>query len=106
MKNLFARGWSLGFIIGFLTSCGSLGLKYYGMDLPENCYQQGKLLAADPKDDEAFSVCQPDNQSEREEIFTGKKGKCWIMKSDDFFNLLQDYERVKIELEDCQKNCE
>lgn len=91
VKHLF-----LGYALALLTllACGSVSYKYYGVSIPSNCYDQGKLLGPDPSDDIPFSTCKPE---------PGKPTKCWIMFSDELFAAKKEVMQLRQALKDCQK---
>lgn len=92
MRQLF-----IGIFLGFLLcGCAGFAYRYYGIEMPSQCFDKGKLIATEPKYDIPFSECKPDDF---------KKGKCVVMKTEEFYSFKGDYERCKIELKDCQKNC-
>lgn len=90
----------LGFVFGLMliTACAALKYKYYGLDLPAPCYDDGTLLGKAPNDkdwpDLSFTQCKPDAQV---------KGKCVIQKSSDFFSKDKDLKECQQALSDCQR---
>lgn len=85
------------FVIGFiaclvLMGCSGFSYHYYGLDQVD--YQQGFMRGPKPKDDLPFSVCAPD---------ASNKFKCVVLLAKDFFAFKQDYEDVKLQLQECQK---
>lgn len=96
------KGFCFGLILGllFFVSCGSLVYKYYGIDVPDECYERGKLLGKQGSGgwaDLSFTECEPDETT---------KGKCVIMQRTEFFAAKTELEQVRQALKDCQKNCE
>jgi hypothetical protein len=83
-----------GFVAGvLLVGCAGLTYQYYGLDLPDGCYKQGKLLAHDPKDDRPFSDCAPDENN---------KMKCIHMVTSEFQRLRISCDKCFKDLEACQ----
>ena len=92
MKNI-----SLGIILGVLLSaCAGFSYKYYGVEMPGDCYDKGMLLGKTPNDDLPLSTCKPDDVT---------KLKCITLQIDEFYALKADYERCVVELKACQKAC-
>lgn len=78
---------AFGFI---LVGCAAFSYRYYGLDAVS---YDGKLLGPKPEDDISFMFCKPDETV---------KGKCVVMKADDFFRMKQDYNETKQRLIECQ----
>lgn len=76
-----------------VAGCAALKFSYAHYGLQAVSYD-GKLLAESPKDDLDLSACIPD---------PGKKGKCIVMFSKDFYPMKQDYLDTKQKLIDCEK---
>lgn len=86
------KHFSLGLLLGIvLIGCAGFSYRYYGLDLPS---YDGTLLGPKPEDDISFSVCKPDDQS---------KGKCVVLKADEFFRLKQEYQDMQERLKACEK---
>ena len=80
-----------------LAGCAGMSIHYYGMEGVR--YEEGKMLAHDPKNDRPFSDCSPDA--------VWKGGKCIIMFADEAKTLFDDYRVCKSDLAHCQRwsNC-
>jgi hypothetical protein len=92
------KRFSLAFVLGFLVAgCTAFSYRYYGIELQTECYDQGKLLGPDASKDLPLATCKPDDVI---------KGKCVVMLVDEFERFKADHERLKVELKDCQKNCQ
>ncbi len=81
-----------------LIACAakSVVYPYYGMELPGNCYTDGKLLGKlgdGGWPDLPLSECTPD---------ANVKGKCWIERTADHFAKEKDLEDCHIALDACQ----
>lgn len=93
------KSFFIGYIFGLLSlaACAS-AYKYYGLELPPECYQAGKLLGKSPDDadwpDLPLTICQPE---------AGVAGKCVISKRSDYFKLDADLKKCQVALKDCQK---
>lgn len=90
----------LGLCMGatLLVACAALKYKYYGLDLPSECYQEGVLLGRSPTDkdwpDLPLTTCLPDARH---------KGKCVIQRIDDFFNKDKELNECRAALDACQR---
>lgn len=92
------RQFALGLLLGILVvGCAGFGYKYYGIEIPDGCYKDGKLLGPKESDDRPLEVCKPDEQN---------KGKCTVMLTDEFDRLASDYTSCTIKLKDCQRDCQ
>lgn len=71
-----------------LSSCASVfPYKWYGLDVDKQL-----LLGPSPKDDLPIIVCKADDQV---------KGKCVVMKTEDFDRLMTDYADKSERLKKC-----
>lgn len=99
MKDLF-RGYLMGMILAALTVIGcatAFPWRYYATQMPETCYDAGKLLGKDGSDgwpDTDLNECKPDKTS---------RLKCITMLVDDFYSLKADDEKCHNDLKFCQK---
>lgn len=74
-----------------LVGCAAFQYHWYGL---EAVSYDGKLLGPKPENDIPLATCAPDAQNH---------GKCVVMLVDEFDRLKQDYERMQIELKNCQQ---
>ncbi len=89
------RHLSYGLVIGFaLAGCVSASYQYFNLEMPDGCYQDGKLLAHDPKDDLPLTVCKPDAVS---------KMKCVHMLTSVFQRMQIDLKNLEIDLRACEQ---
>ncbi len=90
--------WCAFNLLLVLGACGAgVVYRYYGADLPAECYAKGQLLGKQGKDgwpDLPLAVCQPDAVS---------KGKCAVQLRQDFFNKDRELNLCRQQLQDCQK---
>ncbi len=95
----------LSFFIGFFAcafmfvACATVfPYQRFGMQLPENCYEQGVLLGweEDGSEDKPMSLCRPDDQA---------VGKCLIFQQQEFSRLKADYIDLEVRLKECEKQC-
>lgn len=112
MKNYFA-GFLPGFIIGIFTmiGCASSPIfpwNYYNVQMPDGCYDQGKLLGklgSDGWPDLNLDACKPDpdpTPGGPSPAPSPIKLKCMTMLADDFFSLQADDEKCHSDLDACQ----
>lgn len=93
MNKQFAMGLLLGIL---LVGCAGFTYRYYGIEMPAECFAQGKLLGPKESDDLPLSRCSPDDT---------QKGKCAVFLVEELERLIADHGRLKAELKDCQKEC-
>lgn len=80
--------------LSFLA-CSSFAYKWYGMELSDQCYQEGKLLGPKPEDDLSLTQCKPTD---------ALKGPCAVLPIDEFERLRTDLVTCQAELRACQQN--
>jgi len=82
------KKWSATIILLGVASCASVfPYKWYGIDVDKQM-----LLGKEPKDDLPLTVCKADDQV---------KGKCVVMKVEDFDRLMSDYADKSERLKKC-----
>ncbi len=87
----------MGLLLGMLlVGCAGFTYRYYGLEMPTECYEKGKLLDDKPSGDLPLTRCMPDD---------AQKGKCAVFLVDELERLIADHGRLKAELKDCQKEC-
>jgi hypothetical protein len=98
MNKQFIAGYLLGVLS--LVGCAAAQYRYYGVSMPDECYDKGQLLGkqgdAEWKD-LPLSMCKPDAQI---------KGKCTVEFQEDHFAKDQEFELKKKELVSCQQKLE
>lgn len=94
------RDFWMGFVIGAIciTGCAGVAYKFYNVDMPADCYQNGSLIG-NPNEDPTWtnlplSTCQPD---------PANKMKCATLKYSDFTRLKTDLGKCQDALKECQK---
>lgn len=88
------RTFLVGLLVGLTPmGCAGVAWRYYGVSMPEACYDQGTLLGPQPKYDLPLVACKPDASS---------SGKCVLMLQDEFFRLLADDKQCHVDLNACQ----
>lgn len=108
-----AKGYSIGILMGIVTvvGCASTGFPwlYYNAQMPESCYDQGKLLGKTGSGgwpDLSLSECKPDPVPSGSPT-PGRPSpvllKCMTMKADDFYSLRADDEKCHADLQICQQ---
>ena len=98
MDRLSGR-WQIayGVMIGLaVVACAgaSFPFRHYGMDIPPECFDHGKLLGAKPQDDLPFSTCEPDAQD---------RFKCAVFQAAEFQRLKKSYLDLQAKLAECQR---
>lgn len=105
------RGFSLGLLMGLLTvvGCASAGFpwRYYNTNMPDSCYDQGKLLGKEGKDgwqDLTLDQCKPDPDPSpgASPGPAPVKLKCITVLVDDFYSIKADDLKCHQALQDCQ----
>jgi hypothetical protein len=92
MSKKFLIGFALGLILP--TGCASIAYRFYGLNLPESCYEQGTLLGATGQyPNIPFTQCEPDNVV---------RGKCVIQLEQDFYRKEADLLTCQSDLKKCQ----
>lgn len=76
-----------------LTACGS-AYKYYQIDITNECFESGKLLAAEAKDDLPLVVCRPDDVA---------VGKCVVLMTAEYRRLRERIVELEKRLADCEQ---
>lgn len=94
MRSNFIAGYVLGLMS--VVACAGVTYKYYGISLPDECYDKGNLLgklgnAGWP--DLPLSQCRPDDVV---------KGKCVVQIQDEYFKMKTELEQCRQALSDCQ----
>ena len=89
------KSFVIGMLFGVcLVGCvGAFPYHYYGLSEDVD-FSRGKLLGPKESDDLEFTDCQPGPQI---------KHPCVVMKADRFFQLKQDYETIRSQLDSCQR---
>jgi len=83
------KAFAIGFVFAFmLISCAGFGYKYYKVDL-----EQGMLIGNKPNNDRSLNICKRVND----------EYQCIAMTIDEFFVLKEDFERLRDDLDDCQR---
>ena len=94
------KSFFCGYIIGIISIVGCASVfpwRYYAPQMPDACYDQGKLLGKNTGDgwpDLALDQCKPDSQI---------KLKCMVVLVDDFYAMKSDDEKCHADLQACQK---
>ncbi len=90
-----------GLVVGLLAcaACATIQNRYYGLAMPEQCYDQSTLLGKEGSanqgwPDLSMTECKPSPQV---------KGKCVIQLEQDFFNKDRALKQCLQKLEECQK---
>lgn len=91
------------FLMGFMACALCVGCagaaiqyKYYGLEVPDECYSKGVLQGKEGKDgwkDLPFAECRPD---------AATKGKCWVEISEEHFKKENELLNCRQSLKDCQ----
>lgn len=94
-----AKTFILGYGFGVLTlvACANVTYKYYGISMPDECYDKGTLLGKVGNDgwkDLPLTECKPDQSI---------KGKCVMQTTADFFNKEKDLQECQKALDACQR---
>lgn len=98
----------LGYALGLITLAGcatAFPWHYFASQMPDSCYEQGKLLGKEGKDgwpDLPLTSCKPDPDSADPKIKPVKL-KCITVLVDDFYSLKADDEKCHADLQACQK---
>lgn len=88
----------LGVVVGVLVAgCAGAGYRYYNLQIPDGCYQDGVLLGPKPKDDRPLTECRPGEHD---------KAPCMVFKTDEGFRLLSDLDRCLERLKGCERGIE
>lgn len=89
---VFFSGYFLGIIS--LVGCAAVTYRYYGVQIPTDCYKEGKLIGKPGSwPDLPFTQCQPDDVV---------KGKCWVELTEDHFAKDKELIQCRQSLSDCQ----
>lgn len=91
------KHFSLGIICGFfLLGCAGVTYRYYGLQLPDQCYADGVLEGRGDKDwpNLPLSQCKPD---------AADKGKCVVQLQEVFFQMKNDLKTCQTKLIACQQ---
>lgn len=115
MKEFFKnslRGYPIGLFAGLLTVFGcatTFPWRYYGVQMPDSCYDQGRLLGKAGKNgwsDLTLDQCKPDPDP----VTPPKPGdpkpvklKCMTILVDEFYSLKADDEKCHSALDSCQR---
>lgn len=92
----FILGYGFG-ILTLIACATSTPYRYYGLSIPDDCYDKGTLLGHQGSDgwaDLPFDECKPDQAI---------KGKCVIMRDADWFAKDKDLKDCQTALISCQK---
>lgn len=85
-----------GYFLGLLSvvACGA-GYKYYGLNVPPECYDKGTLLGPDEdgSKDKPFTICKPE---------PGIKGKCYVIERTVMNSVEKDLFQCQQRLKDCE----
>lgn len=91
------------YLLGVISVAACAGVavqyRYYGVQLPEECYSGGMLLGKLGEEgwpDLPLSRCKPDDVS---------KGKCWVQLSEDYWAKDTELLKLRKDLDECQRNC-
>jgi len=84
-------------LVCILFGCASFGYVYYGIDWEE---RTADVVLFDPENDKpdiSFTECKPDR---------AEKGKCVVLKREEFFKIRRDMEAMRIRIKELEKNCQ
>lgn len=105
-RSSFFAGYALGLLT--LAACAGVTYRYYGIEMPVSCYQEGKLLGKSPNDsdwgDLPLNKCMPDLRSLEGEIrpATMEAGKCVVQLKEDFFKKDKALKDCQAALDRCE----
>ncbi len=86
------QGYALALLT--LAACGGIQYKWYGIEMPPSCYDNGKLIGQEEEDDLPMKVCKPDSV---------KKNRCIVMESTEHTMATTELVQCRQKLKDCQK---
>ncbi len=94
-----SKRWQIiyGAMIGIaLIACAgaTFPFKHYGMNVPQECYDQGTLLGPKPEQDLSLKVCQPDERD---------KFKCVHLLTAEYQKLKKSHLDLQAKLAQCQR---
>lgn len=95
-----AKSFLSGFFLAcvFFASCATFQYRYYGLKLPDTCYEQGMLEGNQNHDgwpDLALTECKPGSEP-------NQKGPCVIQLSHEYFHMRDDLLSCQVALKSCQ----
>lgn len=104
-----ARGVIAGYLLGIATivGCASADLfpwPYYKAEMPDSCYDQGKLIARKGFQNLDLKECKPDAAPSPGPIPTLQpvRIRCITVMYDDFYTIKADNEKCHNDLAACQ----